>query len=88
MNADPWINSRNLSTGSYELYSACVKTGNIDSTGKPFVVHASDGSGLACGILRLHNDEKETSTGYDTRQNISWTIMAIGIVTVLYAIIV
>lgn len=93
MSVDPWIYTGYLSTSGdgSATYAACVKTGNLNFEDKPFIMHAADGSRVACGLLQAETDHasaKKTSTGYGTRQTISWTILVIGIVTVLYTIIV
>jgi hypothetical protein len=51
---DPWINIRYHSTddNGEAYFTGCVDTGVSSFDGRPFVVHANNGSRVSCGLLQ------------------------------------
>jgi hypothetical protein len=58
LDADPWKNAGYLSTDSDGLgyFTDCLETGETDFADRAFLVHASDGSRVSCGLLETSKD--------------------------------
>jgi Cu/Zn superoxide dismutase len=56
---DPWLDIGYLYTDSdgHAYHAECVATGEMDYTDHAFIVHANDGSRVACDVLFKHGDE-------------------------------
>jgi hypothetical protein len=54
---DPWISTGYLSTSTDEVghstFFHCFSTGETTMDGRPFVIHADDGTPVSCGLLML-----------------------------------
>jgi hypothetical protein len=51
---DPWVTPGYLTTdaeGSSAIFFECVSTGETEFEGRAFLVHASDGTRVSCGLL-------------------------------------
>jgi len=61
---DPWaiIGYDSTSADGFTTYFDCVSTGETEYDGKAFIVHASDGSRVACGLLGTGSDDKPVVT--------------------------
>jgi hypothetical protein len=61
---DPWssVGYRTTDADGQAMFLDCVSTGEIDTDGRPFVVHANDGSRVSCGLLMPAPDETASPT--------------------------
>ena len=61
LETDPWLTSGYLETDNSgtAMYGSCVNVGftPADAVDKPFIVHGSDGSRVACGMLQIGQDD-------------------------------
>lgn len=67
VSTDPWAGMGYLSTDSAGVgyFASCVETGATSLVSRAFIVHASNGSRVSCGLLDLvtPNADSVTSTG-------------------------
>jgi hypothetical protein len=65
---DPWVSTGYLTTDAdgHAMFFHCVSTGETKMDGRPFVVHANDGSRVSCGLLLSEPDETASPTAAPT----------------------
>lgn len=77
---DPWnvLGYKTTDAEGNAEYAACVETGVSDYPGKTFLVHASDGHVVGCGVMRK-DAEDETSASSDTDDETSESTVRLSI---------